>query len=185
MGRCSASHLSVSCEFLSRYSTQRRYLTSFIFLFLLSSWRSSSLPISSEAPRYPPPPGLPSRSSFYPPPPSTPHHPSNVGGQQNNIQGVTVTGSPLPALSSCHCPRPRLPLWLLHSIKRTHTLLHRPPHPPPPTAPLPRSHWNSAPLWPQSWERHSGDLAARIKARSALGKCCDRFHTGYGVIDCE
>lgn len=38
-------------------------------------------------------------SSFTPP-----LHPSNVGGQQNNIQGVMVTGSPLPVVSSCYCP---------------------------------------------------------------------------------
>lgn len=31
-------------------------------------------------------------------------HPSNVGGQQNNIQGVMATGSPLPVVSSCYCP---------------------------------------------------------------------------------
>lgn len=147
---------------------------------------SYSLPISSEGPQtlHPltSPLEHPSTPTPTPPPHSAPHHLSNVGGQQNNIQGVTVTGSQLPALSSCHCPQPRLPLWLLHSIKRTHTQLHC--HPPSPRS-RSRSHWNSAPLWPQSWERHSGDLGARIKARSALGKCCDRFHTGYDVIDCE
>lgn len=52
-------------------------------------------------------------SSFTPP-----LHPSNVGGQQNNIQGVMVTGSPLPVVSSCYCPTAA---WLLHSINRTHT----------------------------------------------------------------
>lgn len=29
--------------------------------------------------------------------------PSHVGGQKNNIQGVTVTGSPLPVVFSCYC----------------------------------------------------------------------------------
>lgn len=94
---------------------------------------SSSLPISSEGPRSLHPLTSPLE---HPSPPDLllqpPHHPSNVGGQQNNIQGVTVTGSPLPALSSCHCLQPRLPLWLLHSIKRTHTRLHGCPLPPPP-----------------------------------------------------
>ena len=52
-------------------------------------------------------------SSFTPP-----LHPLNVGGQQNNIQGVMVTGSPLPVVSSCYCPTAA---WLLHSINRTHT----------------------------------------------------------------
>lgn len=48
---------------------------------------------------------------------SPPIYPSNVGGQQNNMQGVMVTGSPLPALSSCHCPSFYLAAWLLPTQK--------------------------------------------------------------------
>lgn len=64
-----------------------------------------------------------------------PFHPSNVGGQQNNIAGVTATGGPLPVVSSCHCPcsycrsapalyQPSTRRWS-HSFNYPHVCLHQ------------------------------------------------------------
>ena len=116
--------LSVSCQFvlraafLSQYLHTHRlflcvlfvsctsssiifYLVSLcFFLFAVSFFLFSPDRHHHNAPLPPPPPPPPAllMPSFTPP-----LHPSNVGGQPNNIQGVMVTGSPLPVVLSCYC----------------------------------------------------------------------------------
>lgn len=86
------THLFVFCSsFLSSFS-----LSPFASSYLLFPFSYS--PLTTVIMLHPPPPPR-LMSSFTPP-----LHPSNVGGQQNNNQGVMATDNPLPAVSSCYCP---------------------------------------------------------------------------------
>lgn len=99
------------CEHI--YHTHSSFLSSFTSPSPLSSdllFPFSFSPLTTIITLHPP-----HTSSFTPP-----LHPSNVGGQLNNIQGVTATGSPLPAAFSCYCPRTHCCL-APHTLSIAHT----------------------------------------------------------------